>query len=121
MVLYINHDLIQHDTIDLDIPLTTNCSCIKVDNYLIHFKGYLFENNNNCYTFNKWYNEQEFDNLNISTKYANLNVLSLVQWSNHYFQHIAFDTIPKLKMIKELLNTDDDIFILVNNDLQKKN
>lgn len=117
--MFINHDLYQIDTIDLDIPLTTNCECLKIEDCFIHYKGHLFDNDKNHYTFNKWYNKPTASNLIISTKYSNLKVLSLVQWSNNFFQHITFDTLTKLKMINELLNNEPYLYILVNNALQR--
>lgn len=116
--MHINHDLYQTELIDLDIPLTTNCACFKIEDCFIHFKGYLFDNDNTHYTFNKWYNKPD-SYISISTKYSNYKVLSLVQWCNNFFQHITFDTLTKLKMINELLNNEPDLFILVNNALQR--
>jgi len=121
--IYMYDDIITDYSIDLNIPHNDKCICLKIKKGLIHPCGHIFTLDNKLsktkhYTCNKWYNKTNsiytFSNIFIEKK-----IVSLIQIWNNYFQHITFDTLPKIVMLKKLLNNDKDIFILVMNDIQK--
>jgi capsular polysaccharide biosynthesis protein len=87
--------------------------CIHVNNGIIHHDGHLMYDNNH-YCFNKWYHKTNNPN-NLSYDYENENILSLVQIWNNFFQHITFDTLPKIPIIKKLMKNETFKILCMNN------
>lgn len=70
-------------------------------------------------TFNKWYNKVPAIRGNNSlVKVLKGSYISLIQVYNYAFQHITFDTLPKIPLIKQIIGRDPKVKILVMNKLQ---
>lgn len=100
-----------------EINLNDYISCICIEKCIINFDGFLTSNLNENLTFDKWYNKRK--RLPISIEFQKESVLSLIQIWNNVFQHITFDTLPKLDFIQKVLDYDKECKIMVMNNLQK--
>lgn len=99
------------------------CVCVSMPGGWIHPCGHLFRDGEHL-TLGKWYNNPRAGFAR-STELHSKHVLSLVQIWNGSFQHIAFDTIPKIPMIKAVIErvsteTCVDVCLLVVSRLQQQ-
>ncbi len=113
----LNEPLVNIQNNILSIHENDYIKCIKICNGMVHHDGHLIDNDNNHYCFNKWYHKNTSP-YNISYKYKNDNILSVIQVWNNLFQHITFDTLPKIPFIEKLLKTHT-FKILCMNETQK--
>lgn len=118
-IIHISNNLDMRNKDYLMVDENDKCVCLKVDNGIIHPCGHIYTTDNKHYTCNKWYNKLNTPT-KVSNMYKDMKIVSLVQIWNNFFQHITFDTLPKIPMLKQLIITDDDIYILVMNKIQKK-
>jgi len=83
-------------------------------------EGMVF-NRTKAWTFSKWYwkKDEGKANNNNNLQTDPLKYLSLVAIFNQDFQHIPFDTLPKMLMACPFLHTHKDVQVMVMNDLQR--
>ena len=82
----------------------------------------LVSNATDVYTFGKWYWRQasaKHVRMSRPTHVENRAFLSLVQIYNEVFQHIVFDTLPKVVFACRFIQCRPDITVLVMNNLQR--
>lgn len=96
--------------------------CIQIENGLICPDGHIYDPSfEKHYTFNKWYHKSiNPSSKQIDSQFKDHYLLSLIQIWNNSFQHITFDTLPKLIGIEKLKTKYDNMKILVMNETQKK-
>jgi hypothetical protein len=97
------------------------CWCVSLERGFIHPSGHIFRGREHI-TLGKWYHPTN-TGYPMNRDHAREHVLSLVQVWNYSFQHITFDTLPKIPMIRRLLERTAaegaSLKILVMNGLQK--
>lgn len=91
--------------------------CIYEEDCLIHTDGHIYKNYEH-HLCGKWYHKKTNEIL-VNNKYEHEHILSLIQIWNDSFQHITFDTLPKLNMIQKLIEYDEKVKILVMSNTQK--
>lgn len=70
-------------------------------------------------TFHKWYNKvPAIKGSNSLVKILKGSYISLIQVYNYAFQHITFDTLPKIPLIKQIIEREPRVKVLVMNKLQ---
>lgn len=82
----------------------------------------LVSNATDIYTFDKWYWRQasaKHVRMSRPTHVENHAFLSLVQIYNECFQHIVFDTLPKVAFACRFMQSRPDITVLVMNNLHR--
>lgn len=109
------------DPLHLNNDESDSLSCISIQNGIICPDGHIYDISTNIhYTFNNWYHKPITpQNYQINTTYKNEYILSLIQIWNNFFQHVTFDTLPKLIGITKLLELHANMKILVVNHIQQ--
>ena len=98
MSLIINDKLNSIEKNILNIDDADYVRCLYIPSGIIHHDGHIYCDNIH-YCFDKWYHKKTIP-INTSYKYVSESVLSLIQVWNNLFQHITFDTLPKIPIIK---------------------
>jgi len=110
---------LQYDGVVWKTPKFSTISRIR--NAQITTDG-LVSNATDIYTFGKWYWLQaRAKHMRVSrlTHVENHAFLSLVQIYNEFFQHIVFDTLPKVAFACRFMQSRPDITVLVMNNLHR--
>lgn len=117
MNTYLEKDIITKHSYDIGGYDTDKLVCIKEEQCIIHSDGHIYTKNHH-HLCNKWYHKPTYEN-NVSSLYRDEHILSLIQVWNNSFQHITFDTLPKLPLIQKLIEKDTRVKILVMNKIQR--
>jgi capsular polysaccharide biosynthesis protein len=104
----------------LNIPHADRLELVKVSPGIIHPNGFPIDFNGTLYTLNKWYNKNTPVRFLDKQTLKDTRCISLIQIWNSSFQHITFDTLPKIQGIRHIWKTDPGAKLLVNNELQAK-
>lgn len=113
MSLIIINKLNSIETNILNIDEADYVQCLHCPKGIIHQDGHIYCDNIH-YCFDKWYHKKTIP-LKISYEYANESVLSLIQVWNNLFQHITFDTLPKIPIINEITKKYNCKILCMNN------
>jgi len=110
---------LEHDGVVWKTPKFSTISRIR--NAHITTDG-LVSNATDIYTFGKWYWRQasaKHVRMSRPTHVENRAFLSLVQIYNEFFQHIVFDTLPKVAFACRFMQYRPDITVLVMSNLHR--
>ena len=97
--------------------LPTSSVIYPVTNAMIMLPNGQVRNSSHIFHFKKWYWKTSTIP-SILPQQFNAPILSLVQIYNNIFQHIIFDTIPKMTFVSSFLNKHPEVYVLVMNKLQ---
>ena len=109
-------DLLEYEDVTWQTPLTLGVR--PIINATMTRNGMVF-NASQKYTFNKWYFQGHISPSQIVRVHDSGIFFSFVQvWQNIY-QHITFDTIPRIRILCSTLQKQPDIGLLVMGTLQR--
>jgi capsular polysaccharide biosynthesis protein len=115
--IFFQNRLETREVLHLDNSEADISVCLKIDNGIIHHNGHIFTHQQRHFTCGKWFNRPT--KTSIVDTYKDKHIVSLLQIWNDSFQHVTFDTLPKIPMLKSLLEKDDKVFILTMSNIQK--
>ena len=117
MNIFLKEELYTKHTYDISGHDADKIVCLKEEDCIIHSDGHIYKNEKH-HLCNKWYHKPTNDK-KVSEIHKDTHVLSLIQKYNKSFQHITFDTLPKIPLIKKLIKNDNLVKIMVMNETQR--